>query len=580
MLKIIGRILKMSGKYKGKLILSFFMGFFENTMASVPLLAVYAALEQVSVNNITKLHITVITILLLSSMGLRYVFKLLEYAFQSGAGYEIVSDERLKLGRKLTHLSMGFYSDTDAGNISSVLANDLVFVESMAMSYLSKATAGIFSGIIITVFMFFAYWHIALIACLIYPAALLLNFHIQKIYIRHSGIRQETHAETSSTMLEYLQGIFVIKSFNLTGKQTSRLEKVLKRLEIVSFDFEMKVIPWMGLYLCCFHIGSALILGSVAFFHIEFDLPLSSVFIFVVMLFAFYAPMELIGMSSGFIRLMNACLDRLQSIMDYPVMDEKGKEIEPEHFDITFNNVHFSYGNKKILTGISFTAPEKTLTAIVGQSGSGKSTILNLIARFLDVESGNIEIGGIDIREMKCDRVMEYISIVFQKAYLFHDTVLNNIWFGNPSATREEVIEAAKKSHCHEFIMKMKNGYDTEVAEAGSTLSGGERQRITIARALLKNSPIILLDEVTANIDPENEMKIQQAINELVKEKTVFVVAHKLATIQNADQIIVLGSEGFIKECGNHEELLAKHGLYEKLWLKSQRISSWRIASN
>lgn len=577
MLKIIGRILGLSGKYKGKLIFSFFMSFLESTMASISLFAVYIALRWVVDGTLDQTRIIGITVFLLVSMGLRYLFKLLEYVFQSGIGYEIVNDERLKLGKKLLHLSMGFYSDTDAGNISSVLANDLVFVESMAMSFLSKVFGGIFSAIMVTGFMFFIDWRVALIACVGYPVAWLLNRYIQKIFIKHSKLRQESHAETASVMLEYLQGMFVIKAFGLAGKQKGRLESVLKRLEVVSFDFEMKVAPWMGLYLSCFHICTALILGSVAIFYLGASMTLSSAFLFVVMLFTFYAPMELIGMFSGILRLMNACLDRMQSIMDYPVMDEECGGIQPKRFDVVFNDVHFSYGHRKILDGISLTAPEKTLTAIVGPSGSGKSTMLNLIARFWDVQKGSIEIGGVNIQEMKCDKVMEHISVVFQKAYLFHDTILNNIRFGNPNATREQVIEAAKKAHCHEFIIKMKNGYDTEIGEAGGTLSGGERQRVTIARALLKDTPIVLLDEVTANIDPENEMLIQQAINALVQEKTVFVVAHKLATIQSAQQIIVLGGDGMIRENGRHQQLLEAEGLYAELWRKSQKISSWAI---
>lgn len=553
------------------------MNFFENTMASLPLLAVYVALGWVVEEAVSPTRILGIAAFLLATIGMRYLFKLLEYVFQSGVGYEFVSDERLKLGEKLLHLPMGFYSDTDAGNISSVLANDLVFVESMAMNFLSKVIGGVFGGILITGFMFFIDPRIALIACVGYPVAWALNRHIQTIYIRYSSIRQDAHSKTASVMLEYLQGLFVIKAFHLAGKQESRLENILKRLEIVSFNFEMKVTPWMWLYLSCFHICTAIILGAVAVFYVGADMSLPSAFLFAVMLFTFYAPMEQTGLSSGFIRLMNACLDRMQSIMEYPLMDEECGDAHPDSFDVVFKNVRFSYGRRKILDGVSFTAPENTLTAIVGPSGSGKSTMLNLIARFWDVQQGSIEIGGINIKEMKCDNVMQHISVVFQKAYLFHDTILNNIRFGNPDATEEQVIEAAKKAHCHEFIVAMKNGYSTEIGEAGNTLSGGERQRITIARALLKDTPIVLLDEVTANIDPENEMLIQQAINALVQRKTVFVVAHKLATIQNADRIIVLGGDGTVQAQGKHKELLEAGGLYTELWRKGQKISNWKI---
>ncbi len=578
MLNIIGRLLRISGKYKGRLIFSFVMSFMENAMASVPLFAVYLMLQWIAEGVIASAKILFLFLLLFGALLLRYACKLMEYVYQSGVGYELVSDERLRLGEKLLHLPMGFYSNTDAGNLSSVITNDLVFIEDMAMSFLSKVTGGIVSGGFITIFLFFIDWRMALIACTCYPAAWLLNKSIQKLYKKHAAIRQETHAETASVMLEYLQGIYVIKAFQLAGKQSSRLEGVLKRLETVSFDFEMKVAPFMGLYLCCFHIGTALILGTASLFYRGGELTLSSVLLFVILLFTFYAPMELTGLSSGFLRLMNACLDRMQSIMEQSVMDEDGEDVRPLHYDVSFKNVSFSYVENQVLSGISFHAPEHTMTAVVGPSGSGKSTMLNLIARFWDVEGGCIEIGGIDIRRMKCDRVMEHISMVFQKTYLFHDTIENNIRFGSPGATHQEVAEAAKAAHCHEFIVRLKDGYETMIGEGGNTLSGGERQRIAIARSLLKDAPIVLLDEVTANVDPENERLIQQAIGALVQKKTVFVVAHKLSAVRNAHQILVLGGDGTIRERGNHAQLLRAGGLYTRLWEKSQKISNWTIS--
>lgn len=578
MLKIVSRILQLSGRYKKKLIISFVMSFLESTMTSLSFFMIFLAIGWIANENLSTTRIVWLGAILLLAAVLRFTFKLMEYIFQSGVGYEIVCDERLRLGEKLLHLSMGFYNDTDAGNISSVINNDLVFVEGMAMSFLSKITGGIISGVLMTAFLFVMDWRIALIACIGYPAAWLLNRRVQMIYTKYSGMRQQSHAETSSMMLEYLQGIYVIKAFHLAGKQESRLEAVLKRLEIVSFDFEMKVLPWVGMYLTCFHIGTGLILVSVAYFFFGASLSFSAALIFVIMIFAFYAPMELVGLSSGFIRLMNACLDRMQSIMDCPVMDAGARYIVPERFDIQFDNVDFSYGEKPLFRNLSFHIPEYTMTAIVGSSGSGKTTLLNLIARFWDTDSGYIRMGGIDLKEMKCENVMEHISAVFQKAYLFHDTIYNNILFGNPNATEEQVMEAAKKAHCHEFIIRLQEGYHTVVGEAGSTLSGGERQRVSIARAMLKDASIILLDEVTANIDPENEMLIQQAINELVKGKTVFVVAHKLATIRNANQIIVLDGKGGIAEMGTHDQLFANEdGLYKLLWKKSQKISNWKL---
>ncbi len=577
MLRTVERIMGLSGKYRGKLIFSFIAGFLENAMASVAMLSIYIALRWSVTDALTKKHILWIALALAASLILRFVFKLLEYRFQSGVGYEIVCDKRLSLGEKLRHLSMGFYSETDAGNISSVVGSDLTFVEGFAMSFLSKTVGAVTSALLLMAFMFTIDWRIALVACAGYPAVWAIHMQIQKFYKKHAMLRQEAHAQTSGVMLEYLQGLFVIRAFNMSERQGSRLKDVLRNLETVSFDFEMKAMPLAVLYLCCFHICTVMILCASAHLFLNVLITLPMALFFVTMVFTFYAPMELLGMISGIIRLMNACMDRMQAMMDAPVMDEAGEDVPLARFDVEFRDVSFSYGDKPVLNHISFYAPANSMTAIVGVSGSGKSTMLNLIARFWDVSGGSISIGGVDVREMTCDCVMQYISAVFQRAYLFHDTIFNNIQFGNPMATREEVMDAAKKARCHDFISGLPKGYDTVVGEAGATLSGGERQRISIARALLKNAPIVLLDEVTANIDPENEMLIQQAISALVENKTIFIVAHKLATIQNADQILVLNERGQICESGNHEKLMASGGHYSTLWKKSQKVSSWSI---
>lgn len=579
MLKIIKRILVSAGKYRGKLILSFVMSILENIMGAAPVFAVFMALEWIASGSLTSRRILLLTSALLVSLLLRFLFKLLEYRLQSGVGYEVLCDERLELGDKLKHLSMGFFSNTDAGNISSVITNDLIFIENMAMNFLSKITGAMITAALMIVFLFIVDWRVALIACLWCPLALLFNGKVQSCFKKHSRARQEAHAQTSSVMLEYLQGIFVIKSLNLSKNQEFRLKDVLKRLEIISLDFELKVLPWIALYLCSFHAGAAMILAAVTCFFFGGTLALSISLFFIIMIFTFYAPMELVGLYSGFIRLMNACLDRMQSLLDQPVMDNDGKSARLARHDVTFRNVTFSYDGKPVLNHLSFHAPERSMTAIIGPSGSGKSTILSLIARFWDVDEGSVAIGGVDVRELKCDSLLDNISAVFQKAYLFHDTVFNNIRFGNPNATEEQVLDAAKKAHCHEFIRRLEKGYDTVIGEGGANLSGGERQRISIARAMLKNAPIVLLDEVTANIDPENEMLIQQAIHELVQAKTIFIVAHKLASIQNADQILVLSDQGQICESGKHDELMKNNGLYTFLWNKSQRVSNWSITA-
>lgn len=566
MLDIIRRILRLSGKTKSKLLLSFAVGFLESVMPSLSLLFMFFSFRWYLAGDIRMKRIIWVALFLLCSLVLRFIFKLLEYRLQSGAGYEMVCNQRLALGEKLLHLPMSFYHDTDAGELSSVVNDDLVFVEGMAMSFLSKIISAMISIVLLMLTLLILDFRIALLALLAYPFAILVHHQTQQIYQRKSKERQTAHAATSSVMLEYLHGIYVVKAFRIMGIQKKRLEGVLKNLEMTSYDFEMAGMPYMTLYFVIFNLFTAVILFAVAFFFSDGSLPLEKTLLLVIIAFSVYAPMETLGMTSGILRLMNECIHRMETVLETPDMDKQGESITPAAFDIRFRNVSFSYGEKQVLTGIDFYAPEKTLTAIVGPSGSGKSTLLSLIARFHDAKSGTVEIGGVDVRRMRSDVVLRNISFIFQKVYLFHNTIEANLRFGNPNAAFADIREAAKKAHCHEFIEKMANGYQTVIGEGGVTLSGGERQRIAIARALLKDAPIILLDEATVNIDPENELLIQEAIDALIREKTVFVVAHKLSPIKNAQQIIVLNQDGRVQETGTHEALIREGGAYRRLW--------------
>lgn len=577
MLDIIRRILRLSGKTKSKLLLSFAVGFLESVMPSLSLLFMFFSFRWYLAGDIRMKRIIWVALFLLCSLVLRFIFKLLEYRLQSGAGYEMVCNQRLALGEKLLHLPMSFYHDTDAGELSSVVNDDLVFVEGMAMSFLSKIISAMISIVLLMLTLLILDFRIALLALLAYPFAILVHHQTQQIYQRKSKERQTAHAATSSVMLEYLHGIYVVKAFRITGIQKKRLEGVLKNLEMTSYDFEMAGMPYMTLYFVIFNLFTAVILFAVAFFFSDGSLPLEKTLLLVITAFSVYAPMETLGMTSGILRLMNECIHRMETVLETPDMDKQGESITPAAFDIRFRNVSFSYGEKQVLTGIDFYAPEKTLTAIVGPSGSGKSTLLSLIARFHDAKSGTVEIGGVDVRRVRSDVVLRNISFIFQKVYLFHNTIEANLRFGNPNAAFADIREAAKKAHCHEFIEKMANGYQTVIGEGGVTLSGGERQRIAIARPLLKDAPIILLDEATVNIDPENELLIQEAIDALIREKTVFVVAHKLSPIKNAQQIIVLNQDGRVQETGTHEALIREGGAYRRLWDLQARTNAWNI---
>jgi ATP-binding cassette, subfamily B, bacterial IrtB/YbtQ len=289
-----------------------------------------------------------------------------------------------------------------------------------------------------------------------------------------------------------------------------------------------------------------------------------------------FVPFMVIAGVSGQFRMMEAALDRYEAVLKTAIIDEDGRDIPLERFDVEFDHVTFGYGEDDVLKDISFKVPENSMTALVGKSGCGKTTIANLVARFWDVRGGSVRIGGVDVRSMTCDSLLKNISMVFQNVYLFNDTVYNNVVFGKPQATRAQVEEACKKARCHEFIMQLPQGYDTVIGEGGSTMSGGEKQRISIARAILKDAPIVLLDEATASIDPDNEAYIQQAISEMVKGKTLIVIAHKLTSVIGADQILMI-EDGEIVEYGNHAGLLKNNGPYSRLWEKRMKSRSWSV---
>ena len=299
---------------------------------------------------------------------------------------------------------------------------------------------------------------------------------------------------------------------------------------------------------------------------------------FVFFSFSIFASLEPISDSAHTLGVIDDAMDQLDALRGEQFIDAAGREIALTHYDIAFRNVDFGYDSRQVLKNVSFTIPEQTSTAIVGPSGSGKTTICSMLARFYDPQSGSITVGGHDLREFTCDVLLSNISMVFQNVYLFHDTIRANILFGRPDASEEEMIEAAKKARCHEFIMVLPDGYDTVVGEGGGTLSGGEKQRISIARAILKNAPIIILDEATASVDPENEHLIQQAISELTRGKTIITIAHRLATIRNANQILVV-DDGRIAERGTHAELVQQDGLYKRFTSIREQAEGWRIAA-
>ncbi len=579
MLKIIRRVLRLSGNLSKRIWGSFICGFLESMFGLLPIAAVFLVLIELQNGQpITGQTWGIVIALIAGGLILRMIFKYLVYRLQSTAGFEFVARERIALGDRLRNVPMGFFHDNSVGDITATVTTDLNFLENYSMHILDKVTTGVLSMIVMAGCILAFDWRIGLI----FVAGILLSFpiysHMQKKGKALSAKRQKIQSEAVAATLEYVQGISVVKSFNMCDKNLSDIEDAYESNAAASYGVERVFTPLNITYSMVFRISACMIMLCAGILAVGGDLSFANLAVILIASFTIFNPIEVMGQMTTMIRTMDAALDRVERIKQAKKIDENGRDIPLDSFDIGFEHVSFAYENgNPILKDVSFSIPQGSMTAIVGPSGGGKTTITRLIARFWDVQEGSITIGGHDVKEFTCDSFLKNMSMVFQNVYLFHDTIENNIKFGCPDATHEQVVEAAKKACCHDFISALPQGYDTVIGEGGSTLSGGEKQRISIARAMLKDAPIILLDEATASVDPENEVHLQQAISALVKNKTLIVIAHRLSTIRDADQILVVDN-GKIVEKGVHAELIQQKGIYQKFWNIRQKARNWKLA--
>ncbi len=579
MLKIIRRVLRLSGNLSKRIWGSFICGFLESMFGLLPIAAVFLVLIELQNGQpITGQTWGIVIGLIAGGLILRMIFKYLVYRLQSTAGFEFVARERIALGDRLRNVPMGFFHDNSVGDITATVTTDLNFLENYSMHILDKVTTGVLSMIVMAGCILAFDWRIGLI----FVAGILLSFpiysHMQKKGKALSAKRQKIQSEAVAATLEYVQGISVVKSFNMCDKNLSDIEDAYESNAAASYGVERVFTPLNMTYSMVFRISACMIMLCAGILAVGGDLSFTNLAVILIASFTIFNPIEVMGQMTTMIRTMDAALDRVERIKQAKKIDENGRDIPLDSFDIGFEHVSFAYENgNPILKDVSFSIPQGSMTAIVGPSGGGKTTITRLIARFWDVQEGSITIGGHDVKEFTCDSLLKNMSMVFQNVYLFHDTIENNIKFGCPDATHEQVVEAAKKACCHDFISALPQGYDTVIGEGGSTLSGGEKQRISIARAMLKDAPIILLDEATASVDPENEVHLQQAISALVKNKTLIVIAHRLSTIRDADQILVVDN-GKIVEKGVHAELIQQKGIYQKFWNIRQKARNWKLA--
>lgn len=495
---------------------------------------------------------------------------------QTHAGYFMAANERIKIGNLLKGVPMGFFNENSLGEVTGVCTTVLGNIETMVPMVLVDIMGGVVGTVVFTAMIIIFEWRVGLVALSGIIVYFLVVSSMEKKSAAITPNAQKSQTALTSAVLEYVQGMGVVKSFHLSGRGDKKVQDALEFNRRISLDMEKLMTPYTIFQELVLQIaGIAMVFVSV-FCWADGTMPIAKALMCIVMSFLVFNQIKLFGMGMAMLRLASASIDRTLQTEEMEQMDEKGKAFSPKSHGIEFKNVHFSYENKEILHGIDVMLPDRTTTAVIGPSGSGKTTLCNLIARFWDVDSGSVKIGGKDVREYTLESLMEQISMVFQNVYLFVDTVENNIKFGRPQATHAEVVEAARKACCADFIEALPDGYDTVIGEGGASLSGGEKQRISIARAMLKDAPIVILDEATANVDPENEDRLQKAIEELTRDKTIIMIAHRLKTVRNADQILVV-DEGRIVQKGKHEELIGQEGIYADFVLGRKEAIGWKL---
>ena len=581
MIALMKRILNVAGGYKGRIQLAFVFSFLKSFLAKAPIGMAFLVLTAFLDGSADgRLCLT-----MGAAMAICLVLQVLcQHAadrLQSAAGFMVFAEKRMELGAHLRKLPMGYFTEGNIGKISSVLSTDMVFIEENCMTALADMMSYIFAEAIMLAFLFVIHPWLGLAGCALMLLVLAIAKGMRREGLKDSNIRQAQSENLTEAVLDFAEGIGIIKTYNLLGEKSAELTENFRESRKTSIDFEENHAPWQRRLNLVFGLGVAVVVALTLFLRGRGLLDSSLAVGVMLFVFDLFGPMKALYGQSSRLTVMNSCMDRIEEVFAEAELSDKGTAHIPARSggpEVEFRNVSFSYGEKETLHDISFRLEKNQMAALVGPSGGGKSTIASLLARFWDVKSGQVLVRGVDIRTVPLSELMDHISMVFQRVYLFQDTIYNNISMGRPDASREEVIEAARKARCHDFIMSLPDGYDTVVGEGGESLSGGEKQRISIARCILKDAPIVILDEATASVDADNESYIQQAISELCKGKTLLVIAHRLNTIRNADQIFVV-AEGQIVQRGVHEALMQEEGIYRKFVSVRENSQGWNSRS-
>lgn len=583
MFRTVKRIINWCGEFRGKLYLGFLMTFLSHIFTALPIgLAAYTVGRLIEAQkNGTAFDTSWIWKSVLIQVVLvffRFLFDYFRARLQEPISYQLTARDRLAIGDALKRVSLGYFGEVSTGSILNSVTTGLSTLENMGIRMIDNFVGGYLNFLVIFIGLAICSPVTALIALV----AAALSFCFMLIISHYSQVNATTEAQANRDMtgavIEYARGLAVVKSFGKSEASMGSVTKAVRDSKRIHLKIEWGYLPANAGHLLALKCGSVCLAMAAALQCLRGDMDFSVMLMFVFFSFSIFASLEPISDSAHTLGVIDDAMDQLDALKSESFIDADGRDISLDHYDIEFKNVDFGYDSRTVLKNVSFKIPEKTSTAIVGPSGSGKTTICSLLARFYDPQAESITVGGHDLREFTCDSLLSNISMVFQNVYLFNDTIRANICFGKPDATEDEMIAAAKKARCHDFIMQLPSGYDTVVGEGGGTLSGGEKQRISIARAIMKNAPIIILDEATASIDPENEHLIQHAISELTRGKTVITIAHRLATVKNADCILVV-DDGRIAEAGTHDELIRQNGIYRRFTEIREQAEGWHIVS-
>lgn len=574
MFSVLKKIFAFAGTKRNLLIKAMLVAFLGAVFLALQFAALMMTLD-ILVGRQPVSVLPVILILVISMTG-RLLCSYWSVNAETETGYFMVAEKRVHIGDRLRYIPLGYFNENSLGNITAVVTTTLSDVENSAARCLVSVVGGFLNTLALCLGLIVVDWRLGILAILGILAYLGVTELSQRAMLRTGPERQHAQMNLVEAVLEYIQGMSVVKAYGLDKDSSQTVQKTVDDSCQKALSLEKSVAPWMGIRQITVRVFAVGISAAALGFYFSGTLSLVRCMLMLIASFMLYAELESAGNMADNLQMLGTSMEKAEEIDRTPVMDINGADLTPEDASVEFKDVSFSYGGRQILEHVDFMVPSGRTTAVVGPSGGGKTTLCNLIARFWDVPEGEVFVGGHSVREYKLDSLMKNISMVFQNVYLFNDTVENNIRFGCPDADHEQVVEAAKAACCHEFITELPDGYDTVLGEGGGTLSGGEKQRISIARAILKDAPIVILDEATANVDPENEAQLQSAIEALTKGKTLIMIAHRLKTVRHADQILVLDG-GHIVQRGTHEELIRQQGLYAEFVGVRQEALGWKL---